>query len=337
MIVPTLARLIVREHLFRPLTDKVLTLGRQTVAMRLDQLVELLREEGISVSDSLIRECSERDEETRVGKGTDFVTDRVFFKMLGINDVQVMDVSDYEGAQVVHNLNNPIPEEFVNGFDFIIDGGTFDHLFDLRVAFANVVKLLRPGGRVFQWNAASNYVGNAYVSFGPDLFYDYYVLNGFVDCKVYLAEVDDMGQLESWDFYSYESAEFPRHRPSPRLQMVVVLAEKGSAPTCNLLPTQGHYRNRAEQEDFQRKRLRIAQSRRPVLSMTEMDRIRAKKNSKPHESKWISKIKAKGIKGTVKSLAALPSRFVRGLVRRLRGETARITSDVPGYTYRCTI
>ena len=46
MIVPTLAKLIIREHLYKPLKGRVLTLGRQTVAMNYKQLIELLKQEG---------------------------------------------------------------------------------------------------------------------------------------------------------------------------------------------------------------------------------------------------------------------------------------------------
>ena len=191
MIVPTLARLIVREHLHKPLGSRVLCLGRQVPFMNYKQVIELLNQEGFTPTpESAEKAKASPDRDTREGRGTNFISDTGFYGMLGVEDLSVMDVSTYEGADTIHNLNLPVPESLYGQFDFIIDGGTFDHLFDIRVAFENVVKMLRPGGRVLQWNAASNFTGDGYLCFGPNLCYDYYTVNQFADCKVYVAEVD---------------------------------------------------------------------------------------------------------------------------------------------------
>lgn len=244
MIVPTLARLIVREHLYKPIEGKVLALGRQTIAMSYEQVIELLQQEGYMPPKHVLEEIEiTYDQTTRVGKGTNYITDEMFFGLLGVKELLVLDVSEYEGCDIVHDLNKPIPESLYGQFDFIIDGGTFDHLFDVRTAFENVAKLLRDGGRIFQWNAASNFTGAAYISFGPDLFYDYYVLNQFVDCKVYVAEVDSIGQRAQWDFYEFEGHDKYSHLRSERIQMVVVLAEKGPSSTWDRMPIQAQYRD----------------------------------------------------------------------------------------------
>jgi SAM-dependent methyltransferase len=257
--------MIIREHLFKPIQGKVLCLGRQTISMTYDQLIELLKQENYP----LPRDCSfikiTKDQKTLVGKGSDYVSDDVFFRFLGMDNVRVMDISKYEGADVIHNINMPIPEELVEQFDFIIDGGTFDHLVDVRMAFENVIKLLKPNGRIFQWNAASNFTGAAYVSFGPDLFYDYYVLNGFADCKVYIAEVDRLSQPESWNMYEFNGAEDYGHFTSNRILMVIVLAEKKPTSTYNKIPVQVYYRDKDLQQEYRERQKSIALSSRKSL------------------------------------------------------------------------
>jgi SAM-dependent methyltransferase len=244
MIVPTLARLIIREHLYKPIHGKVLTLGRQTIAMTYEQVIEMLQQEGYTPSQQVLSEIViTQDQKTRVGKGTDFITDEVFFRLFGVKELLALDVSEYEGCDIVHDLNRPIPESLCGQFDFIIDGGTFDHLFDIRTAFENVVKLLRAGGRILQWNAASNFTGAAYLSFGPDLFFDYYVANQFADCKVYVAELDSISQSELWEFYEFEGHDQYSHLRSGRIQVVVVLAEKGPSSTWDRMPVQAQYRD----------------------------------------------------------------------------------------------
>ena len=267
MIVPTLARLIVREHLYKPIQGTVLTLGRQTIAMTYEQVLELLQQEGYVVPDHILSETQViQDQKTRHGKGTTFISDNVFFGLLGIKDLLAMDVSSYEDADILHDLNKPIPETLYGQFDFIIDGGTFDHCFDVRIAFENVVKMLKTDGRVFHWNAASNFTGVTYLSFGPDLFYDYYVLNQFVDCKVYVAELDSISQGELWDFYKFEGQDrYDSRLRSKRVQVVVVLAEKGPSSTWDRIPVQTVYRDAYLWEPYKTGKQLIQKSNRKPL------------------------------------------------------------------------
>lgn len=243
MIVPTLARMIVREHLYKPIKGKILTLGRQNIGMTYEQCIELLKQENYPLSENRLNEIANKfDTKTRFRKETNFISDDFFFGLLGINEVHAMDVSHYEGADIIHDLNIPVPDSLKDQFDFIIDGGTFDHLVDILTAFKNVVQMLKSDGRVFQWNAASNFTGAAYISFGPDLFYDYYVLNQFADCKVYVAEVDSFLQHEFWDLFEFEGLDQYGNFISKRIQMTVVLAEKGIASTYDKIPIQAQYR-----------------------------------------------------------------------------------------------
>jgi len=40
-----------------------------------------------------------------------------------------MDFSAYEGADLVHNLNQPVVKSLEGRFNFILDGGTTEHVF----------------------------------------------------------------------------------------------------------------------------------------------------------------------------------------------------------------
>src|SRR5688572_24791577 len=51
------------------------------------------------------------------------------FKALGAKNVYALDFSDFEGAQFVHDLNKPLPENLKQRFDIVYDGGTLEHVF----------------------------------------------------------------------------------------------------------------------------------------------------------------------------------------------------------------
>ncbi len=94
-----------------------------------------------------------------------------FFEALGASRVDAMDNSDYEGAKLVHDLNQPIPSEWREQFDAVYDGGTLEHVFNFPVALRNSMELLKPGGRLFIHTCANNLCGHGFYQFSPELFY----------------------------------------------------------------------------------------------------------------------------------------------------------------------
>lgn len=327
MIVPSLARMLVRECVYKPITGKVLILGRQTIAMTYEQLIELLKQEKFPIADQVLKEVKMKyDSQTRIGKNTNYISDEVFFNLLGIKEFNVMDVSKYEGADIIHNLNEPIPAALENQFDFIIDGGTFDHLLDLRVAFENVVKLLKVGGRIFQWNAASNFTGAAYISLGPDFFYDFYLLNKFIDCKVYIAAVDSFGQSELWDLYEFSGNEYGYFH-SKRILMTLVISEKGLDSTSNRIPIQAQYRDEHLRQAYM--------DRQKIISLSGRKSYQGSRFGVR-----VSKSKTNTLKGALINRAALKyqENGLAWIFKRCLNELSvfiktHIRKEIPGYRY----
>lgn len=113
------------------------------------------------------------------------------FTALGASRVDVMDFSDYEGANLLHDLNQPVPLAWHGQFDVVVDGGTLEHVFNVPVALRNAMELLRPGGRLLSATIPNNWCGHGFYQFSPELFFR--VLspeNGFRVEGIYMAEVD---------------------------------------------------------------------------------------------------------------------------------------------------
>ena len=61
-----------------------------------------------------------------------------------------MDFSDYEGANIIQDLNTLIKNhDIFEKYDLIIDGGTLEHVFHVPNAFENFFKLLKIGGQFY--------------------------------------------------------------------------------------------------------------------------------------------------------------------------------------------
>ncbi len=233
------------EHRRQSFEGKLLTLGRQCVYATFAQVQSLLFEEGIDPAP--LPSGQELGTNIPSWRGTSmegFTSDVVFFKLLGLSDVQAMDCNDYEGAEIVADLNLPIPQELRSRFDVIVDGGTIEHVFDIRQCLMNIVAMLKPGGRIVHMCPSNNFTNHGFYQISPTLFVDYYTANGFSDVRPFIADEhlrDD--QTARWDLYQFESAQQPLLLMSPRKRRILTIcvAQKGTRSSADRVPLQSTY------------------------------------------------------------------------------------------------
>lgn len=96
------------------------------------------------------------------------------WQKLGFPGMETLDASDYEGAGIVHDLNEPVPEDLHGQFSFIFDGGTLEHVFNVPVALRSVFDMLAPGGRFVSANGLNGWVGHGLYQFNPDLVWTFW-------------------------------------------------------------------------------------------------------------------------------------------------------------------
>jgi len=94
-----------------------------------------------------------------------------FFHCLGARTVQSLDASPYEGAALVHDLNQPIPNDWKERFDVVCDGGTLEHVFNFPVALRNCMELVKVQGYLFLDSPGNNWFGHGFYQFSPELFF----------------------------------------------------------------------------------------------------------------------------------------------------------------------
>jgi hypothetical protein len=248
-----LAEFFLAEHKFRPLSGKMLSLGRQTILFEEEVLGRLLDAHSVSRLSSVV-EIDQLTTEARQSPETRFITDESFFAAFSDAQYDVLDVSDYEGATIVHDLCKPLPEELAGRFDFIFNGSVLDNIFDPAGALRNISRMLAPNGRVMHIEMASN-LAFEYLTYSPDWFLDYYVANRFSDCKIYVCTFRDVDELKygPWRVFNYS----PRSGAGCSLREVVtehavlvVVAEKKADSTWDESPIQWCYRGEAEKSAF---------------------------------------------------------------------------------------
>ena len=69
--------------------------------------------------------------------------DAILKECLDIEELNIIDYSNYEGANILVDINDDIPDNLNNKFDALIDGGTIEHIFNFPVAIKNYMRLIK--------------------------------------------------------------------------------------------------------------------------------------------------------------------------------------------------
>ena len=100
---------------------------------------------------------------------------RELFEVLGLGPLAALDVGDYDGADIIFDLNEPQPPtETRQHFGLIVNGGTLEHVFHVPNALANLNAMLTPGGAILHVLPCNNWVNHGFYQFSPTLMFDYY-------------------------------------------------------------------------------------------------------------------------------------------------------------------
>ncbi len=118
------------------------------------------------------------------------------FKILGADEVDSLDYSNYEKATIIHDLNQPLPSIHRAAYTCVVDGGTIEHVFNFPVAIKNCMDALRVGGHYIGITPANNQMGHGFYQFSPELYYRVFSEeNGF---RVKKMIITPGNQLNEW-------------------------------------------------------------------------------------------------------------------------------------------
>lgn len=232
-ILKPIARLILGEHKRRPIEGHVVTIGRQTIHLTPSEASAEFARAGIEPKPVEII----LDENTIAGRNNGFISDWTFFGMLGIKGPASIDVSAYEGSNLVHDMNYPLDHSW--GFDFVFDGSTLDNLFDPACGLRNMSKLCKPGGRVMGFNSSANF-NKPYLMFTPAWFWDFFEANGYENIQAWtgaFAGIEDPWIVSRW------TPAAPKAVPARDFNWFTIFcADKTERSTSFKTPVQAHYR-----------------------------------------------------------------------------------------------
>lgn len=167
-----ISHLLMSKHSYKDYIGKsILMLGVQDLSVNGVDLMNISTALGFEISPDYMRATNKE-------KFRDFDSYKLF-RWIGFDIVHAMDVSDYEGADIIWDLNAPIPKELYRQYDYIYDGGTLEHVFNTRQALENLARMLKPKGVIVHDLPAAKLCNHGFYTFSPTLFTDFYCANGF--------------------------------------------------------------------------------------------------------------------------------------------------------------
>jgi hypothetical protein len=108
------------------------------------------------------------------------------FKHFGAVTVDSIDYSDFEGANIIHDMNLPIPDHLKDKYDCVWDGGTLEHVFNYPTAIKNCMDMVKIGGHLILETPCNNQCGHGFYQFSPELFFSLLDShNGFTGTKIF--------------------------------------------------------------------------------------------------------------------------------------------------------
>ena len=241
------ARLLMEEHRRRPFGGSILQLGRALVFLTEPEIRQIFRRQGITPLPNVETLPSHDPRLAALG----CIDDHTLFRLMGFSEVASVDISAYEGAEYIADLDEPFPPELQERFDVVFDAGTLQHVFDIPEALANMHRAVRVGGRVIIGMAAShNHVDHGFYMFSPTLFYDYFAANNY-DIEVARVLEFTHTWLSSrlytsrWRVYDYTPGcldELSYGGFGHRQVALFFVATRKPESTCHVVPQQGYFR-----------------------------------------------------------------------------------------------
>jgi len=233
-------RLLLDEARREPFSGSVVVLGKQDVWFTEQTLRSCAAAAGVALRDVPLT-LSPKPGPAREG----YLSDDSMLKALGFTDYFALDVSDYEAADIMHNLNSAtIPAELEGRFDVVIDGGTLEHVFHLPNAMSALGRMVHSEGRVIHASPSSNHIDHGFYMFSPTFFWDYYGANRFELPAVRIVRYPQRHWDRPWDVYEYVPGALDMVSfggLDGGLFMVWCVARKTADSTTGVIPEQRGY------------------------------------------------------------------------------------------------
>ncbi|MBU0633737.1 MAG: hypothetical protein KKB82_09220 [Candidatus Omnitrophica bacterium] len=170
----------------------VLTLGNQDIYATSEQVIKWMEDYNCKPSVPSSIEYSTSASTVKVNEEAKrYIHAKTFFEMLGIPADQYYDIDkfDFDKPKILFDMQDEVDEKLSNSFNFIIDSGTLEHIFDIKQVLSNIVKMTKLNGYVLHIIPTHNFVNHGFYQCSPTLLDDFYKASGFEIAESHVVEI----------------------------------------------------------------------------------------------------------------------------------------------------
>jgi hypothetical protein len=145
-------------------------IGRQGLHISRRDLKDSFKEFGVPVNDEQIDDIFTKN---------DGYAEQLFTQ-LGARDVHSFDVSPYEEATHLCDMNKEVPADVKDQYTTVLDGGSLEHVFNFAVAIKNCMEMVKVGGHYLGITPSNNLMGHGFYQLSPEIYFSVFKPeNGF--------------------------------------------------------------------------------------------------------------------------------------------------------------
>lgn len=211
--------------------ERAIMLGRQVLYVNKDEFIDQIKHYSVASSEMAMSLPFEKFAEP-------------LFSILGATRIDSIDYSDYEGASIIHDLNQPLPQFLQKKYSILFDGGTLEHVFNFPQAIKNCMDMLEVGGHFLSITPTNNLCGHGFYQFSPELFFSLFSeKHGFVIKLLAMGVEQDAEGITEW--YQVNDPKTVKRRVTLRNSQpthIMIIAQKiTDTENISLQPIQSDY------------------------------------------------------------------------------------------------
>lgn len=140
---------------------RTMMIGRQILNLEAHELKENLTGFGLYTSDQQVKNIL-----TENGGYAE-----AMLAMLGCEQIDSLDYSNYEGANVLHDMNLPVGDSLKQRYSTVLESGSLEHIFNFPTSIRNCMEMTELNGHLLIITPVNNIMGHGFYQFSPEVFY----------------------------------------------------------------------------------------------------------------------------------------------------------------------
>ena len=146
--------------------------------------------------------------------------------------------------------------DLVGKFDYVIDGGTIEHVFNFPKVLENIFKLLKPGGTFIFDQPVMVYLNHGFYNFSPEVYYEYFKVKKLDTNQFKLYKFNKNDRRFIYEVHNFNNFIFSSlYTSQDEYYLVWGSVTKTNHSTFDAIPYQGSYSDLWEKDENNRQRL----------------------------------------------------------------------------------